>query len=303
VWAVSDGVHDNFDPQMLGLIPHDIDDQVLSSSSPLVSVLIDPYLRTQVATTVEWEELPPDTASRLKNEFAVRALERELLPSSSSLLSASPRLMQLLGSHSPRSPRQQQQQQQQQPRSPRIEDGGQQNNQLRPSSGTMAQLSEEPSATQIFYNAISRGSKQLLADNKEGTPVVVLSDHDQHTIVEAPTQLAATGNDAAAAVMPTDDGPQQEPSSPGSPPLAPAEFSRIARAGTDKRSSGGGRGGLRVTVALNPAEVTRKLVDLCVEQTLLTRTFMEQNPEKRQPCDYRSFPGKLDHTTCLAFRT
>lgn len=31
------------------------------------------------------------------------------------------------------------------------------------------------------------------------------------------------------------------------------------------------------------------------------RSFMETNPSKKVPPDYRSYPGKLDHTTCLAF--
>merc|ERR1712188_222000 len=28
----------------------------------------------------------------------------------------------------------------------------------------------------------------------------------------------------------------------------------------------------------------------------------EQNPKKKQPKDYTSFPGKMDHTTCVVFR-
>ncbi len=35
VWAVSDGVHDNFDPQMLGLMPHDLDEQQVQLHHPL----------------------------------------------------------------------------------------------------------------------------------------------------------------------------------------------------------------------------------------------------------------------------
>jgi len=52
---------------------------------------------------------------------------------------------------------------------------------------------------------------------------------------------------------------------------------------------------------LSPVTVTRRLIDWCVKQTERTRSFMEQNPDKHQPNDYRAFPGKLDHTTCLAF--
>jgi len=40
VWAVSDGVHDNFDPQMFGLDPRDVDDRVRTFSC-LLDVLFN----------------------------------------------------------------------------------------------------------------------------------------------------------------------------------------------------------------------------------------------------------------------
>jgi hypothetical protein len=35
--------------------------------------------------------------------------------------------------------------------------------------------------------------------------------------------------------------------------------------------------------------------------TQRTRDFMEGNPGKKQPADYKAFPGKMDHTTCLGY--
>jgi len=49
-------------------------------------------------------------------------------------------------------------------------------------------------------------------------------------------------------------------------------------------------------------EVTKKLLEHCQEVTKKSRVFMEQNPGKRLPSDYLLFPGKLDHSTCLAFK-
>ena len=52
--------------------------------------------------------------------------------------------------------------------------------------------------------------------------------------------------------------------------------------------------------AMCPA-ITKKLIDYCKQITRRSRLWMEQNPSKKLPEDYTNFPGKLDHTTCLAF--
>jgi hypothetical protein len=46
--------------------------------------------------------------------------------------------------------------------------------------------------------------------------------------------------------------------------------------------------------------VTRSLIQHSLEVTHPMRNYMQQNPGKRAPSDYTLFPGKLDHTTCLA---
>ncbi|KAL6043570.1 PPM-type phosphatase domain-containing protein [Balamuthia mandrillaris] len=49
-------------------------------------------------------------------------------------------------------------------------------------------------------------------------------------------------------------------------------------------------------------EVTNGLVAYCQEHTLVSRDFMEQNPGLPLPKDYKTYPGKLDHTTCVCIR-
>lgn len=39
-----------------------------------------------------------------------------------------------------------------------------------------------------------------------------------------------------------------------------------------------------------------------VDTTLPSREFMEKNPDKPEPDDHALFPGKMDHTTCVAIR-
>lgn len=148
---------------------------------------------------------------------------------------------------------------------------------------------QEPSSTQIFYETMSRGQRSW-----ENAPVVVLSDHGRDNYLAVPDVSAP---ETEREVVDDASGCPQEPA-----PALP-ELSRLAISGTKRPTTDGERVAGRQPIVLSPADVTRKLISLCVEQTLHTRNFMEQNPEKRQPCDYRAFPGKLDHTTCLAFHT
>ncbi|PRP82669.1 protein phosphatase 2C-related protein [Planoprotostelium fungivorum] len=48
-------------------------------------------------------------------------------------------------------------------------------------------------------------------------------------------------------------------------------------------------------------ELCRRLVEHCRDMTLSSRKFMEENPTKNLSKDYRAFPGKMDHTTIMAF--
>jgi len=53
---------------------------------------------------------------------------------------------------------------------------------------------------------------------------------------------------------------------------------------------------------VTPEMVTDKLVQHCIRTTKDSRDFMEQNPGTKQPEDYRKYPGKMDHTTCVSYR-
>jgi len=52
----------------------------------------------------------------------------------------------------------------------------------------------------------------------------------------------------------------------------------------------------------SPHEFTNALIEHCRKLTITTRQFMEGNPEKGLPKDYVLYPGKVDHTTCIAFK-
>ncbi len=52
---------------------------------------------------------------------------------------------------------------------------------------------------------------------------------------------------------------------------------------------------------LTPDVIVEALLGHCVELTRKSREWLESRPIGRQPDDYRLYPGKLDHTTCLCY--
>jgi hypothetical protein len=44
------------------------------------------------------------------------------------------------------------------------------------------------------------------------------------------------------------------------------------------------------------------LLQHCVNITKSSREFMENNPKQKQPHDFKAYPGKLDHATCVCLR-
>jgi hypothetical protein len=51
---------------------------------------------------------------------------------------------------------------------------------------------------------------------------------------------------------------------------------------------------------VTPEQATTRLLAHCRATTKTSRKWMTQNPSKRLPLDYEKFPGKMDHTTCIA---
>ena len=61
-----------------------------------------------------------------------------------------------------------------------------------------------------------------------------------------------------------------------------------------------GKDGKRETP--KPVDVVDTLADYCLRTTYTSRWFMENNPTKRQPTDYKLYPGKMDHTTSVVIK-
>ncbi|GAM21594.1 hypothetical protein SAMD00019534_047690 [Acytostelium subglobosum LB1] len=53
---------------------------------------------------------------------------------------------------------------------------------------------------------------------------------------------------------------------------------------------------------LPPQQIASTLLKHCVETTQTSRDFMENNSTKKLPSDYKLYPGKMDHNTCVCFR-
>ncbi|KAH3762246.1 cyclophilin B [Pelomyxa schiedti] len=56
------------------------------------------------------------------------------------------------------------------------------------------------------------------------------------------------------------------------------------------------------THPVTPASMVNVAVDHAIVTTTPTRDFMEANPGQKQPSDYKKYPGKMDHTTAVAYR-
>ena len=56
------------------------------------------------------------------------------------------------------------------------------------------------------------------------------------------------------------------------------------------------------SVHATPRRCVVSMLQYCLEATRPTREWMEAHPGKTLPRNYASFPGQLDHATCLSFR-
>ncbi|KAH3764421.1 cyclophilin B [Pelomyxa schiedti] len=57
-----------------------------------------------------------------------------------------------------------------------------------------------------------------------------------------------------------------------------------------------------LSVDITPLYVNETILNYCNEVTSASRRFMEEHPMQKQQTDYRRFPGKMDHATCVAIR-
>ncbi|GAM23843.1 hypothetical protein SAMD00019534_070180 [Acytostelium subglobosum LB1] len=60
--------------------------------------------------------------------------------------------------------------------------------------------------------------------------------------------------------------------------------------------------GLQVDDPLSAKLVVDRLIDHVVETTRSSRDFMVNSPSKPLPDDLKAYPGKMDHSTCVAFK-
>lgn len=51
-----------------------------------------------------------------------------------------------------------------------------------------------------------------------------------------------------------------------------------------------------------PQRITLRLLEFCTNLTKTSRDFMEANPTQKLPGDFKLYPGKLDHATCVCIR-
>jgi ABC-type antimicrobial peptide transport system ATPase subunit len=53
---------------------------------------------------------------------------------------------------------------------------------------------------------------------------------------------------------------------------------------------------------VNPRLLVGTLIDYCINLTQSSRDWMENVAVGQLPDDYKLYPGKMDHTTLMAFR-
>ncbi|KAH3759086.1 cyclophilin B [Pelomyxa schiedti] len=54
--------------------------------------------------------------------------------------------------------------------------------------------------------------------------------------------------------------------------------------------------------SVSPSEMVNVAVEHAIATTTPAREYMEANPGLKQPTDYKKYPGKMDHTTAIAFQ-
>ncbi|KAH3732864.1 cyclophilin B [Pelomyxa schiedti] len=54
------------------------------------------------------------------------------------------------------------------------------------------------------------------------------------------------------------------------------------------------------THLISPSNAADRLLNYAHKATSVQRKWMEDNPKLKTPCDYATYPGKLDHTSCVA---
>ncbi|KAH3767670.1 cyclophilin B [Pelomyxa schiedti] len=53
---------------------------------------------------------------------------------------------------------------------------------------------------------------------------------------------------------------------------------------------------------VTPTSVANSVLEYCQICTQESRDWMEKNPDKKLPVDYKLYPGKMDHTTCIVIQ-
>ncbi len=81
VWVVSDGVHDNIDPQIMGYQPHQMRNVAYGEKSQQQYRLEEAEEEDTFHQPPldDWESLPHRESTQLKNEFSIRYMEQLLL--------------------------------------------------------------------------------------------------------------------------------------------------------------------------------------------------------------------------------
>lgn len=50
------------------------------------------------------------------------------------------------------------------------------------------------------------------------------------------------------------------------------------------------------------SKIVHRLINHCIATNRNAAIWMQENPTKKLPKDYKLYPGKMDHTTCVALR-
>jgi len=74
-------------------------------------------------------------------------------------------------------------------------------------------------------------------------------------------------------------------------PSCPSTLSNLAEDTTSSTSN---------VFVPTPEQIVSMVTEYCLRVTESSRVFMEEHPHETQPKDLKHFPGKMDHTTCVA---
>ena len=274
LWVVSDGVHDNIDPQWMGLMPKDMGHPTLAEVEGWGHDILNN---------------DQDLLARVKNDFSMNLLKI--------LLSRGGKAKEMMRAYQNKNKKK--------------------NNNSEGEKGTKDLLGsddEDEDDEEEQTSALDLLNRYFMTEGETDYSIYSLSSRRVKTRIRRKPTISGekemekekggdnnshnNSNTTTTTTTPSSEGTNSHAAEMETVVLSVLQDSSGAvetQGGVEEEGEGNDEG-------ISHRTVTQALIKHAIKVTRATRTFMETNPTQRQPEDLLSYPGKMDHTTCVSFR-